>query len=261
MKTIFVLLLLVLVVAAPHSVAETSQAKVSLLASDPVAEVNIGLGDKLYLRLAYDSPVPVRFQVEALRDEVPQEKAFAATTPPYDAGRGEAMTWIGFPVPVHIDAVRVTAYDYEWREIGTVTAPLNIRWSEHATGEVRHLAEWVGPLMKQQRIVFDTHFDPQPEKPELLFNLLLVVSLVSVPFYLLLQLQLLLRLRGEWRTYALAPLLAIFPLCLYSLIGLGLQLNHWVIFLFRFFPISCLYLGALWLAHWYCELRNPPFAP
>jgi len=71
-----------------------------------------------------------------------------------------------------------------------------------------------------------------------------------MPLYLLMQLQMLIRYRGRWQWYATVPLLPIVPLALYSLLGLGLSTELWIIFLFRYMTVALIYLAILWVVKW-----------
>jgi hypothetical protein len=227
------------------------QTTFKLVAMDPEPETTMGTSDRLYLHLSYESPVPVRFQGEALRQGAVQEEAFTSSTPPYDAGRGEALVWIGFPRPIRIDEIRVTAYDMDWQPLGSLNARTVLTWENAEDDETRTAAAWVEPLLKHHRQVFDTAFDPQPQKPEPLFDVFFLLSFMAIPFYLVMQVQMLLRYRGQWQWYAAAPLLPVVPMGLYTLFGLGLSTSLWIIFLFRYLAVALLYLMILWTVIWF----------
>jgi len=235
---------------------KTGETSYRIVATDPGAGALIANGDKLYLRISYESRVPVRFQIEAFRQELRQEDAITSSTPPYDAGRGEALAWISFSTPIRVDELRVTAFDMEWRELHSVTIQMVATWEEVEDVAARPLAEWVGPMLKHHRQVFDQAYDPQPQKPDTLFDVFFLFSIMAIPVYLMMQVQMLIRYRDGWRKYAIAPLLPILPLCLYSLFGLGMQSAYWIIFLFRFFPVALGYLLIIWMVKWFYDRRH-----
>jgi len=246
--------------AEPKTVGNAFQ----IVATDPGDGAVLATGDKLYLRLSYASDVPVRFQVEAFRQSLPQDDTITSSTPPYDAGRGEALAWISLTTPVRIDELLVTAYDMEWQELGSQFVPLVVTWNENPGTEPRPLAEWVGPAMKHHRQVFDQAFDPQPQKPATLFDTFFLISIMSIPVYLALQIKMLVSCRGNWRWYILAPLVPIVPLLLYSLFGLGFETAYWIIFLFRYFPVALGYLSTVWVVKWFYDRKHrddPPPSP
>jgi len=88
------------------------------------AGATIATGDKLYLRISYESQVPVRFQIEAFRQALRRRRRYQLHTP-YNAGQGEALAWISFSAPLRVDEIRVTAFDMEWQELHHQTS----RWS------------------------------------------------------------------------------------------------------------------------------------
>ena len=258
LKTALAIVVLLLAGTSSLLAAETKAGEISyrIVATDPEAGALIANGDKLYLRISYESRVPVRFQIEAFRQQLRQEDAIISSTPPYDAGRGEALAWISFSTPIRVDELRVTAFDMEWRELHSVTIQMVATWEEVEDVAARPLAEWVGPMLKHHRQVFDQAYDPQPQKPDTLFDVFFLFSIMAIPVYLMMQVQMLIRYRDGWRKYAIAPLLPILPLCLYSLFGLGMQSAYWIIFLFRFFPVALGYLLIIWMVKWFYDRRH-----
>jgi len=256
------LLLAASAVACTAAVQATGKAVFRVTGQDPAPESSLVSGERFFLRIDYQSDIPVRFQAAAWRQEVLQEDAFINPAPPYPAGSGEALLWIGFAKPVRIDEVRITAFDLEWQELSTLSIPMTMTWGEPTTVAPHSPAEWVGPLQKHHRQVFDTALDPLPQKPDPLFDIFLLISIISLPCYVAVQLRMLLRYQGTWRWYAAAPLLPILPLGLYSLIGLGMQSSYWIIFLTRYFPVALAYLGIVWLVKWFrAKTDSSAFSP
>jgi len=68
-------------------------------------------------------------------------------------------------------------------------------------------------------------------------------------------------LPSGWRNYVIAPLLPIVPLCLYSLVGLGMETAYWIIFLFRYFPAALAYLLIVWGSSGSMTGDNEPHPP
>ncbi len=233
--------------AVPADEQKGGRTAFSIVALDPGPDATLGTSDKLYLRISYESPVSVRFVAKAIRQGVIQDRFFTSSTPPFDAGRGEALAWLGSPIPVRIDEISVTAYDMEWRELGTLTTKLVATWEDSEKAEPRDAAEWVAPLLKKHRHVFDTVYDPQPQQPAPLFDLFFLISFIAMPIYLLMQLVMLIRYRGRWQWYAAVPLLPFVPMGLYSAFGIGLSFSLWVIFIFRYTTVALIYLMILWV--------------
>lgn len=250
---------LVLAGGSPTLAGEPQRAgfRMQIAALDPAADSSLGAGNRLYVQLRYDSPVAVRFVPEAIRQGEVQASAETSNAPPYNSGHGEALAWLTLNAPLRIDELRITAYDIDWRPLGVLSTPAGITWETRDSFAERQPAEWVEPLLRQHRRVFDTTFDPQPEKPEPLFDLFFLLSFMAIPGYLLMQVQMLIRYRGQWQWYAAAPLLPIVPMGLYSLFGLGLSTAVWVIFLFRYMTLALLYLLILWAIR-RCKVGKSP---
>jgi hypothetical protein len=249
LKTTLATIVMLLATLSPAVAVEPQPGQLTfqVTAQDPAEGETLPPGERLFLRIDYQSPVPVRFWAEGYRQDVLQEQATIKRTPPYEAGQGEALVWLSFNEPIRINAIRVTAYDLAWQELATLTIDTTVTWEGAASATPRRPAAWVAPLQKHHRQVFDTALDPLPAKPDLFFDVFLVLSIISIPCYLLLQVRMLRRYRDSWRRYAAAPLLPLLPLGLYSLIGLGMETSHWVIFLTYYIPAAAVYLGILWL--------------
>jgi len=254
---IFVLLGALQLPGVAAATAETPPAafNMQVTALDPDTGSSLAAGDRLYLRIAYQSPVPVRFLPEGFRQGTVQGDAVTSSTPPYSTGRNEALTWILYNTAVSIDTLRITAYDLAWKPLGTTSTQTHITWEQRESFIAREPAAWVEPLARNHRRVFDSSYDPQPEQPHPVFDFFFVLCFMAIPGYLLMQFQMLVRYRGKWQWYAAAPLLPMIPLGLYSLIGLGLSSDLWVIFLFRYLAVAFLYLLILWTVVWSRE-RN-----
>lgn len=250
---IFLPILALLGFCAPAAAATDSLPtafSMHIAALDPGNDATLGTGDRLYVRIRYTSPVSVRFLPELLRQGNVQKSAETSSAPPYDAGRGEALAWLTLASPERTDALRVTAFDLAWQELGSVTTEVVVTWESQDHFEAREPAPWVGPLVRQHRRVFDTAYDPQPEKPEPFFDFFFLISFIAIPLYLLMQAQMLFRYRGRWQWYAAAPLLPFIPLGLYSLLGLGLNPAQWIKLLFHYMAVALLYLLLLWTVKW-----------
>ena len=239
-----------LAVAAGAAAQTEAGVALRLIAMDPAPQAYLATGEQFYLRIGYTSPVPVRFEVTAIRQGVEQSVSGRSSAPPYSAGSGEALAWLVMSSPIRTDELRIAAYDLEWNLLDTLTTPAVIIWEHHDDHEPREPADWVGPLLKHHRRVFDSSYDPLPEKPQPLFDFFFTLSFAAIPAYLLLQAHMLLRYRGRWQWYASVPLLPIIPLALYSLVGLGLSRPMWVKFLFHYMSVALLYLLILWTVKW-----------
>jgi hypothetical protein len=263
LKHAFVMLTVLLAGTSACFAADKATDKTTfrIVAQDPETGATLAVGDRLFLRIHYESSVPVRFQIEAFRQALRQEDAVTSSTPPYNAGQGEALAWISFSAPLRVDEIRVTAFDMEWQELHHQTIQMVVTWEAVEAAAERSLTEWVGPMLKHHRQVFDQAYDPQPQKPETLFDVFFLFSFMAIPAYLFLQIKMLTRCPSGWRNYVIAPLLPIVPLCLYSLVGLGMETAYWIIFLFRYFPAALAYLLIVWVVKWFYDRRQRAASP
>ena len=63
---------------APAVVQKDDRTAFRIIAVDPGPDATLGTSDRLYLRLSYESLVPVRFVAKAIRQGVIQDKFFTS---------------------------------------------------------------------------------------------------------------------------------------------------------------------------------------
>lgn len=232
---------------------------VEITGLDPGTESTLGNEDMLYVLVRYKSDIPLRFQALALRDGVPLEVGAIRNPAALHAqGSGEALAWVGYTNPTHIDAVRVTVSDEEWRELYQLTEKTNVTWKGVAAATPRKPAEWVNSLIKSERRKLDFVYDASPKRYGLFYDIVFFLSIAAIPAYLLLQLHMLWRYDYRWRELAVIPLFPYVILAFYYLAGLGIETSLQVTFLFRYTPLALLYLVALWTAKRFWQKKLPP---
>jgi hypothetical protein len=232
---------------------------VNLADKDPGVESTLGNDDMLYVLVRYESDIPLRFQAIALRGgAVLEVGAIRNPAALHSQGKGEALVWVGYTNPTHIDAVGVTVLDEEWRELYRLTEPADVTWRGIAAPEPRKPAAWVESLIKAERRKMDFVYDASPQKNEILYDLFFVLSIISIPAYVLLQLHMLRRYNYRWRELASIPLFPYLILAFYVVVGLGIETSQQVTFLFRYTPFAFLYLAVLWVAKRFWQNKLPP---
>ena len=117
---------------------------------DPAEEATLGSNEQLYINVSYESDVPVRFLASALRN-VEKREVGAIMSPAglHASGKANALTWIAFANPTHIDEVVVTAYDEEWIRFTSASTVTDTRWSGELVETPREPAAWVQVLQKK----------------------------------------------------------------------------------------------------------------
>ena len=232
---------------------------VEIASLDPASESILGNDDMLYVLVRYESSVPLRFQALAMREGTPLEVGAIRNPAALHAqGRGEALTWVGYTNPTHIDAVRVTVFNEEWQELYQLTERINVKWQGFAADHPREPAEWVNSLIKSERRKMDFVYDASPQKYGTFFDVLFFLMMAAIPAYVLLQLHMLWHYKYRWRELAIIPLFPYLILFFYYIAGLNIDTSLQVTFLFRYTSFALLYLVALWIAKRFWQKKLPP---
>lgn len=238
---------------------DVNNIQVKIVALDPGIESTLGNDDMLYVQIRYQSDIPLRFQTIAVREGMAQE-VLAIRNPAtlHAPGKGEALTWVGYTTPTHIDSVRVTVLNEEWQEVYQLTKVINLKWQGTANTEPRKTADWVNSLMKSERRKQDFVYDASPRKYGFLYDIIFFLTVASIPAYILLQLHMLWRYQYRWRELAFIPLFPYMILAFYYIAGLDIERSLEITFLFRYTPLALLYLIVLWIAKRYWQGKLPP---
>lgn len=256
----FVMTLLLVCCFSALAFAQSSDNVLVKIASlDPAEESTLGNDDMLYVMLRYESDIPLRFQAIAMRDGIVQEVGAIKNPAALHAqGSGEALTWVGYTNPTHVDSVRVTVMNEKWQELYQLTKEINVTWQGVANAEPRKTAEWVDSLIKSERRKLDFVYDASPQKYGFFYDIIFFLTIASIPAYILLQLHMLWRYQYRWRELAMIPLFPYLILAFYYIFGLKIETSLQVTFLFRYTPFALLYLVTLWLAKRYWQNKLPP---
>ena len=222
------------------------QVSFRVVETDPAARTTLDGRQALYLRIAYESDVPLRFRARAYTDGGSTELGAATNPmPAYPAGQGEALAWLAFDDAVHIDEIRVTAMDDQWREVGAERFATDMRWNGVMPRRQRRPAAWASRLNDAQQAMSSSA--PQAaDQGGIAGDLLMSLMGLSIPAYLILQAFTLLRFRGGWRKAAMVPLAGMVPLVLFTLFGFLVGANLWPLMLLFLTPIAFGYLIVLW---------------
>ena len=224
---------------------------VQLAETDPGVGGTLAVEQQLFLKVDYRSDIPLVFQYSAYLHGEKQEADFYSGYPQLQsAGQHAALGWIGFSSPTQIDELRIDIFDAKRQKIGEISKPFSFLWENAAavTGK-RHKAPWVSQLERYEERERLNTVDPFEKRRRALDAFLFGLDIVSIPLYGLLQFFTLWRFRGRWRDLAAVPLVSLVPLVLGSLIGFGMELRYWVVFIFRGTPFALLYLIIVWLTY------------
>jgi len=251
--------LLLLCISSTTVFAQSANMLVDIVAVDPAVSSTLGNDEKLYVKVRYEADVPLRFQAIAMREGLPLEVGAIRNPAALHApGAGEALAWVMYTNPTHVDAVRVVVLDEKWQTLNQVSHEVNVTWQDVASAEPRKTAEWVPPMIKAERRKVDYVYDPSPQKYGILFDLFFFLNLASIPAYLLLQLHMLWHYRYRWRELAVVPIFPFIIVGFYVVAGLNIETSVLVTFLFRYTPCALLWLVLLWLAKRFWQHKLPP---
>ena len=232
---------------------------VDIVAVDPAAQATLGHDEKLYVKIAYESDVPVRFRAIATRDGLPLEVGAIRNPAALHApGAGEALAWVMYLNPTHVDAVKVMVLDEQWQPLHQLSHEADVTWQDVAAVTPRQLAEWVPGLIRAERRQTDYVYDPAPKKYGVLFDIFFFLNLASIPAYILLQLHMLWRYRYRWRELAVIPIFPYVIVGFYVVAGLDIETSTLVTFLFRYTPCALAWLVLVWLAKRFWQHKLPP---
>jgi hypothetical protein len=234
-----------------------------IVETDPAARTTLGARQPFYLRIAYKSDVPVRFQTQGYsQGESVRSGAMYNPAPMYPVGEGEAVAWLAFQGDVRIDEIRVTAYDERFRAIATEAFPTDASWNGAPPRPSRLPAPWARKLSDQQQVMTSTALQSAGGGGgDGLVGVLISLMMGSIPAYLIVQAYMLLRYSGGWRRAAMVPLICTIPLALYTLFGLLDGANLWPLMAIFLTPIALAYLIALWIAKWVAVRLSQQTAP
>lgn len=236
-----------------------NQTLAEIVAVDPASRATIGYEDKLYVKIRYETDVPVRFQAIAMLNGQPLEVGAIKNPAPLHApGDGEALAWVMYLNPTHVDGVMIIVLDEAWQKLQQLSHGADVTWQDAASVEPREPAAWVSKLIKAERRKADYVYDPAPRKYGTLFDIFFFLNLASIPIYVLLQLHMLWRYRYRWRELAVIPLFPYVIVGFYVLAGLNIETSFLVTFLFRYTPWALLWLVLLWLAKRFWQHKLPP---
>lgn len=189
-------------------------------------------GQNLYVRVAYESDQPLRFQAAGYYQGQKKNQLMMNASATYPAGKGEGLAWLFGEPGARIDEVRVVVYDGKWQSLTEVSVPVQAEW--HAGVPEAADAPWARELSDaQQRAVNQAMTEP-PVPSSLVEKVWFALSAVfvplaflSVPGYPLLQLYAFWTLRGPARLLSALPLSFMLPVYAFCLYALSKDSNLW----------------------------------
>lgn len=244
---------LITVMCLSQSARSDERFSVRILETDPSVAATLHAREPFYVRIAYQSDVPLRFQAAGYDRGMKRQEGVALNPAPvYGAGTGHAIGWIAGDDKTRIDEIRVHVFDESWRLIDTLSAAADIRWNGAAPRTRREPAAWATELSDIQQHMTAARLASTGED-NALWGILVMLMAWSVPGYFVLQIYMWLKYREHWRRAALLPLWVMVPLFAYSLFALFAGSNLWPLMLIFFSPLAFIYLICVLAAKSYRE--------
>jgi hypothetical protein len=197
----------------------------------------------LYVRLAYESDQPLRFQAAGYFQGKKHERLMMNPSATYPAGKGEAVAWVAGDPGARLDEIRVRVCDAGWKQLFEVSTPVQAEW--HAGIPSAPAAPWAKTLSDaQQHAVGEALKNPPPPSSLLeklwggLVAVLVPLAFLSVPGYPILQVYAFFKLRGPARLLSALPLSFMGPVYLFCLTALSQGSNLWPLYAIFASPIA-----------------------
>lgn len=111
----------------------------------------LGLGQPLFIEVAYTSDSEIWFQAKAFRDGKFIEAGQILNTPfPQSIGKQSTLVWVRFRKAATVDEIRVTAFDAMKKPIAVRSMKANLLWMGGRAYPDFEYAGWVNRLQKQR---------------------------------------------------------------------------------------------------------------
>jgi len=239
------------------SVSAQTAVHATIAETDPKVESVLHANEPLSVRITYQSDVPLRFQAAGYSSGVKVQKSIAMNTAPsYPAGSGKAIAWLSYAEETSIDEIRITLSDKYWKQLDTLSVPINMRWSGIMPQKWRERAPWVTQLNSAHQNMTSQAIRASASGNADGFDILdILIPLMAwtIPLYFFLQMYMLKKYQGVWRKAALAPLLVMAPLFTYTGIALFAKSNLWPLMMLFVTPVLALYLIGVLICKYFLQ--------
>jgi hypothetical protein len=203
----------------------------------------------IYFDVAYHAEQPVRFQASAFENSKLAAKGLAMNgAVVHPAGDGHALAWVSFSEPAIIDAIRVTAYDENFKPLAVVDEPFAARWNAEPAATRAEPPEWVSRLRDEENRISAEYARAHPPAPDPVGDAIVYLMFLSVPGYFIAQALGAFFLRGRWRKAALVPLVLMVPVIAFTIFAVLGGSNLAPIYLIFTAPLAMLYFIGLFAA-------------
>lgn len=137
--------------------------RVEVLDSHPSAGSTLRPDEPMYVRLAYQSDMPLHFRLTGFANGVELQPSYAHPAPLQPAGNLETIVWTGYPDGTAIDELRVVATNENSETVYVLSLSWNMLWSEEYAESLPEPGEWIQTLVDDQQQPIARSLD-QPAK-------------------------------------------------------------------------------------------------
>ena len=195
----------------PASARADPSISMAIIDTDPPSPATLHNGDTVYVRLKYQSDVPLAIWVRPYYRGVPAQ-AMTSPSPIYPAGQAEAFGWFAFRGAGTVDEIHLQAAPAGQRAIPTVDEPelADFTW-DGQSGPMHSPAPWAAPWQKKEAAAEERGYQNYMNAPLgvtgfialLIFGVLVIGALAATFLWPLWGV---LRWHGKWRAFAALPL-------------------------------------------------------
>lgn len=213
-------------------------------ATDPSPAATLRTEDVFSVRVRFHTATPFHLRVLG-QSQGATVAGRTHASPRYGPGTGEAIAWVSYHQPTHLDRIFLAAVDASnGRVLAQAALPVQLTWSDDPSAPHLDPAPWVSNLDNAAQRAVAAELQPQHQAtPGYESYLLLMLSTLGFPIYLIIQLSLPWYLRGRWRKAGWAPACIAIPLMVVSYtFHPKWPPANWLLLLF---PLLCLYLLTL----------------
>ncbi len=237
------LVVLILFVAGLARLSAQTPPVVHTVAVTPDPANRLASQQALYVRIAYESDQPLRFQAAGYFQGKKHERLMMNASGTYPAGNGEAVAWVAGDPGARLDEIRVRVCDASWKQLFEVSTPVQAEW--HAGIPPAPNAPWAKTLSDAQQHAVDEMLKNPPPPSSLLEKLwvgltavLVPLAFLSVPGYPILQVYAFFKLRGPVRLLSALPLSFMAPVYAFCLYALNKESNLWPLYALFASPVA-----------------------
>lgn len=226
------------------------QTQLDVVQTHPASSTQLQVEQQAFIRIDYNSLVPVRFLLKAYYQGSEIEKAMRLGSQPlYPQGTGNALAWISFVRPTKIDQIILETFNDKWDLIGKKSFDIQWTWADTVFNSQNvELPEWIQDLSQYQTELTRVQLEKLYHEDQYFENMTTELLYLSFALYLLCQIVLSMSMAGKWRTLSLAPLALLIPALLYTAFSLSTGAQLWDILLLVTSTICLFYLILLSIA-------------